>query len=389
VKILHVAASYLPARRYGGTIISAHGLCRALAARGHDVHVFTTSVNGAQDSDVPLGVPVEMEGVKVWYFRSTFLRRLYWAPALARELKTRIGTFDIVHLHAIYLWPMWAAASLARRAGVPYVISLRGMLEKGLIRSKSRVMKLVALRLRDRHNLEHAAAIHVTSRREAEEAAAFGFRLPRWLDIPNGANFEAATGEVSAEIAALIEGGPYILFLGRVNWKKGLDRLLAALPHAPAVRLIVAGNDEEHYRDQLDRQAAALGIEARVSWPGYVQGADKAALLLRAVALVLPSYSENFGNVVVEAMAAGCPVIVTPEVGLAEVVTGTGAGLVVDGAPESLGVALERLSNSPGLRRQLGDCGRRAAAESFTWEAVAAAMEAAYASLLKPGRGPS
>lgn len=383
-----MAASYLPARRYGGTVISAHGLCRALAARGHDVHVFTTSVNGPDDSDVPLGVPVEMEGVKVWYFKSRFLRRLYWAPALAKELKTRIGTFDIVHLHAIYLWPMWAAAGLARHAGVPYVITLRGMLEKRLIQRKSRVMKLLALRLQDRYNLEHAAAIHVTSRREAEEAEAFGFRLPPWLEIPNGANFEAATGEASAEIAALIEGRPYVLFLGRVNWKKGLDRLLAALPHAPEVRLIVAGNDEEHYRDELDRQAAALGIAARIIWPGYVQGADKAALLAHAVALVLPSYSENFGNVVVEAMAAGCPVIVTPEVGLAETVTGTGAGLVVEGAPESLGAALEHLANSPGLRGQMGECGRRAAAALFTWEAVAAAMEAAYASLLKPGPEP-
>lgn len=384
MKILHVAASYLPARRYGGTVISAHGLCRALAARGHDVHVFTTSVNGPNDSDVPLGVPVEMDGVKVWYFRSRFLRRLYWAPPLARELETRIGTFEIVHLHAIFLWPMWAAARLARRAGVPYVISLRGMLEKGLFRSKSRVMKSVALRLLDRRNLERASAIHVTSRREADEASAFGFRLPRLIEIPNGADFETAAGPVSAETSALIQGGPYILFLGRVNWKKGLDRLLAALPHAPTVRLIIAGNDEEHYRAELERQAAALGIEGRVVWPGYVEGADKLALMSQAAALVLPSYSENFGNVVVEAMAAGCPVIVTPEVGVAEVVRETGAGLVVDGAPEALGAALERLSGSPALRRQLGERGRRAAAEFFTWEAVAARMEAAYLSLLEP-----
>jgi hypothetical protein len=99
-----------------------------LAEAGHDVHVFTTSVDGENDSDVPLGEPVELDGVKVTYFRSRRLRRLYWSPPMRQALAAAIPTFDLVHLHAVYLWPMWAGARIARAHGVPYVSSPRGML---------------------------------------------------------------------------------------------------------------------------------------------------------------------------------------------------------------------------------------------------------------------
>ena len=141
VKILHVVSSYLPAVRYGGTIVSVHGLCKSLAARGHDVHVFTTSVDGPRDSAVRHGEPVGVDGVSVWYFQSRLLRRLYWSPPLGRALAARVGDFDVVHTHAVFLWPLWAAARAARRAGVPYVLSPRGMLEKRLIDQKSRAFK--------------------------------------------------------------------------------------------------------------------------------------------------------------------------------------------------------------------------------------------------------
>ncbi len=95
MRLLHVVPTYLPAVRYGGPIQSVHGLCAALAARGHDVHVFTTNVDGPGDSAVPLGRPVDMDGVNVWYFPSRWLRRLYWSPPMARALKRDVGTFDL------------------------------------------------------------------------------------------------------------------------------------------------------------------------------------------------------------------------------------------------------------------------------------------------------
>jgi glycosyltransferase involved in cell wall biosynthesis len=377
--LLHVAASYLPARRYGGTIVSVHGLCRALAARGHDVHVYTTSVDGPSNSAVPHGVPVEIDGVKVWYFESRNLRRIYRAPQLGSALRRHVRDFDIVHTHAIFLWPLWTAAREAQRARVPYIVSPRGMLEKALIEQKSALLKASLIAFIEKQTLEGAAAIHVTSRRERIEAEAFGFDLPLVREIPNGVDTAriAVAGGVSNAIDEIIRGGPYVIFIGRINWKKGLDRLIRALPHAGDIRLVIAGNDEDGYRAKLADIAENTGVSGRIVFAGEVHGDDKSALLDGARALVLASYSENFGNVVVEAMAAAKPVVVTPEVGIADLVQRNRTGVVVDGAPVSLGTAIARASAQSAECRDMGARGL-ATARSLSWDSVAADMERLY-----------
>ena len=129
---------------------------------------------------------------------------------------------------------------------------------------------------------------------------------------------------------------PYVLFLGRVNWKKGLDRLIPAMKEVPNADLLIAGNDEENYRPELEALARRHGVLDRVRFLGPVDDRKKWSLLASARILVLPSYSENFGNVVLEAMAAGCPVIVTPEVGIASLVQEAGCGVVAGGNPANL-----------------------------------------------------
>lgn len=378
MKVLHVVASYLPARRYGGTIVSVHGLCKALAARGHQVQVYTTSVDGASNSAVPHGVPVTIDDVTVHYFESRHLRRIYRSPELGQALRDHVHEFDVVHTHAIYLWPLWTAARAARRAGVPYVVSPRGMLEKDLIAQKSTLLKASLIAFIEKQTLEGAAAIHVTSRREAEEAADFGFNLPTVREVPNGVAMESSSDvAISPGIAALVNGAPFVLFVGRINWKKGLDRLIAALPHAGEVRLVIAGNDEDDYQPTIEALATAAGVRDRVVFAGTVLGADKAALVTGARALVLPSYSENFGNVVLEAMAAGRPVIVTPEVGVADVVRDSGAGLVVPGSPDALGGAIASLVADPARGDEMGVRGRDTA-RRYSWDSVAAQMERLY-----------
>jgi glycosyltransferase involved in cell wall biosynthesis len=387
VKILHVAASYLPAVRYGGTIVSVHGLCKALAARGHDVQVFTTSVDGPGDSDVPLRTPVDLDGVRVQYFPSPVLRKLYWSPSMGRAFASSIAAFDLVHLHALFVWPAWAAARAARKARVPYVVAPRGMLEKALVQKKSRVTKGIALAVAGRRMLEGAARIHVTSAREGAEAAAFGFNLPPLVEVPNGVDLvpPADAAELAPRTIRLLSGLPFVLFVGRISWKKGLDRLVPALAAVPGTRLIVAGSDEEGCQAALTALAVTAGVADRVEFCGPVDAAEKSALFSRALALVLPSYSENFGNVVLEAMAAGCPVAVTPEVGLASLVRESGAGVVIDGAADQLGAGLARLVADPQLRLSMGERGR-AAAKDYGWAAIAERMESAYLGILSDRR---
>jgi glycosyltransferase involved in cell wall biosynthesis len=259
------------------------------------------------------------------------------------------------------------------------------MLEKELIERKSAIWKAGLIAFVEKTTLEGAAAVHVTSRREAAEAEAFGFSLRRVSEIPNGVDFDRVGGDASPPIAAAIARGPYLLFVGRINWKKGLDRLIEAMVHAPGVRLIVAGNDEEQYQPALEALARRNGVSERVIFTGPVHGADKTALMDGARALVLPSYSENFGNVVLEAMAAGRPVIVSREVGLADLVRDSGAGLVTDGAPKDLAEAIVTVSHDVGTGDAMGRRGRVAAAR-YSWDSVAAQMEMLYDSVRRTAR---
>jgi glycosyltransferase involved in cell wall biosynthesis len=384
MKILHVVPTYAPAWKHGGPIRAVHGLCKALAARGHEVAVFTTDVDtgGAVVEAVATGEAVRLDGVAVHYF-PVRLRRLYDSPRMARALRDQVARFDAVHLHSVFLCPTALAARAAERAGVPYLVAPRGMLVPDLLRRRGRWRKALWLRLVERRTLARAAGLHVTSALEATEAGRLGLPLPPVFLVPNGVEPAVYRPEaaVSPAVRALLDGGPFFLFLGRLSWKKGLDRLIPALVHAPGAVLAVAGNDEEGYRPKLERLAMETGLTGvadRVVFLGAVDGADKTALLARATALVLPSYSENFGNSVLESMAAGRPVVVTPEVGLADVVREAAAGIVVDGDPARLGPALRDLLADPVQADALGRRGADEAARRFGWDAVAAEMETVY-----------
>jgi glycosyltransferase involved in cell wall biosynthesis len=374
VRLLHVVPTYLPAVRYGGPIWVVHGLCRALRARGHAVTVYTTSVDGPADSAVEHGAPVDLDGVEVRYFRSRWGRRIYWSPPMGAALRTAVPSFDLVHLHSIFLWPTLAAARTARDRQVPYLVAPHGMLVKHLVRQRGFLRKSAWIRLFERRNLEGAAAVHATTPLESQEVLRFGFALRRVVVIPNGI-------DVSDEAPERRESGVSLLSLGRVSWKKGIDRVIDALPFVPGARFVVAGNDEEGLVPRLAARAADRGVADRVQFVGAVYGGDKDRLLDSASLFVLPSYGENFGHAVLEAMARGLPVAVTREVGLSEDVASAGAGIVVPPDPEPLGRSLARLLASPQERRAMGERGH-ALARRYSWDAVASEYEACARDLL-------
>jgi glycosyltransferase involved in cell wall biosynthesis len=379
MRILHVVPTYLPAVRYGGPIFAVHGLCRALVSRGHTVEVFTTNLNGTGESAVPVGVPITLDGVQVRYFSSNFLRRLSWAPGLAHALRLDVGGFDLIHLHSVFLWPTWAAARLARKVHVPYLISPRGMLVKELIEQRSRFTKVAWINLIEKSNLEQASAIHVTSELEKTEMMRFKWQLPQVVMIPNGVEkLEIVVrGQPSRDVAEITSHQPLVLFLGRISWKKGLDRLLEAFALTSLGTLAIVG-----LVLKMQRLAAKLQISHRVRFlPRTITGYDKEHLFAASRLFVLSSYSENFGNTVLEAMQRGLPVVVTPEVGAAMIVRDARGGIVVQGDPKPLGDTINRLLNDPTLARGMGESGRRYVLENCAWTRIAAQMEALYESL--------
>jgi glycosyltransferase involved in cell wall biosynthesis len=385
MRILHVVPTYLPAARYGGPIFAVHALCRALIARGHEVEVLTTNIDGAGTSPVPLGRRVEIDSVPVRYFASPWLRRLSFAPAMGSVLRTEVPKFDVVHLHSVFLWPTLAAARSAQAAKTSYVVSPRGMLVKDLIRRRNRFVKSAWIALFERSNLERAAAIHATSHTEAAELARFGWRLPPVVVISNGVTIDDGDGsdgdatDLSADVREIAAAAPFVLFLGRISWKKGPDRLLRAFARTHDGTLAIVGPDDEGLTPRLRALARDLGIAQRVRFlPRAVLRADKAYLYRAAQVFALPSLSENFGNTVLEAMHAGRPVVVTPEVGAAEIVHKAGGGTVANGDPVSFGAAIDRLIADRVLADAMGAAGRRYVCANLSWGSVAAEMETLY-----------
>lgn len=385
LRILQVVSAYYPAVRYGGPIRSVHGLCAALAARGHNVHVYTTSVDGASDMDVPLGKSVELDGVKVHYFRVPALRRFWWAPEMGRRLRESVHQFDVVHIHGVFLWPMFAAARAAARAGIPYVLTPRGMLIRDLIRRKSRWAKMLWINAIERRSLADAAAIHVTAQIEAAELQELGLPAAGVTCIPNGVEWVTHPKPLADGPFAKLPDR-YVLFLSRISWKKGLERLITAWQWVPDIELVIAGNDDENYQPHLMEQVQSLGLGSRITFVGPVADAEKWALYKHAQLFVLPSYSENFGNVVAEAMAMGCPVAVTPEVGIAALVEGADAGIVANGSAPEFAAAVRDLLADPTRLREMGANGARAAREQLSWDAVASQTEDLYRRIIEMPR---
>ncbi len=390
MRLLHVVPTYLPAVRYGGPIQTVHALCRALASDGHDVHVFTTNVDGDGNSDVPLGHPIDLEGVKVTYFPSQILRRLYWSPPMRRALCAVGSSFDLFHLHAVYLWPTWIGARTARAVGRPYVVSPRGMLVPELIRRKNRWVKTAWISLIDRANIERAAAVHTTSEVETRHLSSFGWRLPQVETIPHGVDDPPSLGDetLSPDVAAAIDNGLIVLALGRISWEKGLDRLIRALPHVPAGRVLIAGGDADGQAAYLANEAHRLGVASRVTiLARHIDGADKEALFRAARAFAMTSLSENFGLAAFEAMRRGLPVLATPDVGMSEIVRAVGAGVVVKPDPMEIARGLTQLLADEAASRAMGERGRSHVIAEYSWGAVARRMEALYQRALVRSKG--
>jgi glycosyltransferase involved in cell wall biosynthesis len=388
LRLLHVVPTYLPALRYGGPIRSVHALCRALAAQGHQTDVFTTNVDGPGDSDVPLERPVNLDGVKVTYFPSRTLRRLYWSPPMRRALFARVADYDLVHVHAIYLWPTWTAARAARACAVPYVVSPRGMLVPELIRRKNRWVKEAWIRLIERPNLEAAAAVHTTSAIEAQHLSSFGWSLRKVATIPHGVDDPPpASGQaLSSDISAAVAGAPPILAFGRISWEKGLDRLLAALPLVRDARLVIAGDDGGEAAT-LAEKARLLGVAERVTIIArQIEGADKEALFAAAAVFAMTSLSENFGLAAFEAMRRKLPVLAVPDVGMSEIVRDAGAGTVVDPSPEGIAGGLNALLADRAASRAMGRRGYERVVADYGWDAIATRMSTLYRSAIEEKR---
>ncbi len=382
MRVLHTMLDVAP--RNGGPSTVLPEMCRALIARGHEVEILTTNLDGDGVLPVPTGRRTDLAGVPITYFNAQLPRYYRFSSGLAQALWQRVRDVDIVHIHSLYLFHGLVAGLACRRAGVPYVVRPHGTLNpKDRARHTGR--KAMYEWLIERRHLDRAAAIHCTSAAEAEGARRFGVRAPVVV-VPHGV--EVGDFERPVERSLVVERFPelagkrLVTFLGRIAAKKRLDLVVDAFAQvaaaAPDAHLVIAGPDNEGRVTALQNRLESFGLARRATFTGMVRGDMKVGLLQGSAAYVLPSEDENFAVAVVEAMAAGTPVVISDGVGIYQEVATANAGLVASRTASGVAEAILRLLNDEPFARQCGANGRVLVRTTFTWEQAAAQLEDVY-----------
>jgi len=363
-------------------------MARALANRGHEVAIYTTNQDGPGELDVPLGQQVLKEGVKIFFFPVHTPR--FWGTSipLAQALRQEIKNYELVHIHCLYLFHHQVAAYCCQKWRVPYLISIHGALDPFLYR-RHRWRKSVMEWLLQNRNFKKAAALHFTSEEEKDLATPYigkapGVVIPLGLDISEYENLPDP-GEFRRRFPEVL-GKKIILFFGRLNFKKGLDILVKAFAKVARNRedahLVLAGPPDPDFGEKVRGWLADEGILARATFTGMLLGEEKLAVLRDADIFVLPSYTENFGIAVIEAMACGLPVVISNKVNIWREVEAGGAGRVGPCQVEWFATAMEELLAREDWRQRLGEGGRALVREKFQWATIASLLEETYVSII-------
>jgi glycosyltransferase involved in cell wall biosynthesis len=378
MKVLHVIPSV--SMTQGGPSRAIVDIERALSARGMEVTTVTTDDDGDDARlDMPLGTPLaEDNATRLYFAKTTTFYKV--SLGLGAWLRRNIASFDVVHAHALFSFAPLAAATLARRSGVPYVLRPLGALASYGMTRRRPMMKGLSLDLVERPLLEAASAVHFTSQDELADAETLGIRC-KGVVIPLGVDVGAAPQRATPSADSLS-----LLFLSRIDPVKNLEGLLEALSilvkRRAGVVLRIAGDGDPAYVARLKAMTSQLGLAQHVEWLGRIHGLEKARALARADAFVQPSFSESFGIAVVEALAAGLPCVVSDRVAIHDDVRRAAAGVVTGVDAESIAAGVEYVM--AGSRKTMSEASRRLALDSFSLEAMGARLEMLYREIATP-----
>ncbi|MEO1008900.1 MAG: glycosyltransferase [Planctomycetota bacterium] len=386
LRIVHLIDRLDPAA--GGPPIVAARLAAAQARLGCEATLLAYGYRDGREraegllKETPSGELVRVE----WIAEPSPPERLTGASAARTFAALADGGVDVLHAHGMWEFMMPASARVARRRGIPYVITPHGMLDPYTLSVKPWRKKLV-LATTHRAFLRRAAFVHMLNRDEADLARPVLHGTPTRV-IPNGIFLEEldATPPAGTFRAAHPELGddPYVLFLSRLAHKKGLDYLADAfallLDRVPGARLVVAGPDDGQ-RAPFEAQVARLGVGERVHVVGPQYGVDKLAALRDAAVFCLPSRQEGFSIAITEALALGLPVVISKACHFPEV-TEADAGIETDLDATQVALGLESILHDPAAGEAMGRAGAALVRQRFTWPKVAEQTLACYRDVL-------
>ncbi|MBE9008239.1 glycosyltransferase [Fortiea sp. LEGE XX443] len=389
MKVLHIIPSIASVR--GGPSQAVLETVKALINSGIDAEIATTNDNGNDLLDVPLGKLIEYQQVPVRFF-SRFsppvnsIREFAFSGELTIWLRQNISKYELLHIHAIFSYSSTIAMTIARLQGIPYIVRPLGQLCEWSLQ-QSFYKKQIYLKLIEKANLNYSQSIHFTSEQEEQEASQLKLTSPSFV-IPHGIYISEIITNARQRLRQhlnLPDDEPIILFLSRLHHKKGLDYLIPALGKLTNYRFtfVLAGSGDANYENEIKSLLIANGIENRTHFTGFVTGDIKDLLLQGSDLFALTSYSENFGVAVLEALSAGIPVIVTPGVALANLVTQQNLGYVAELDVNDIAASIQQALDYPHKAKEIGDRARKYVCENYTWDCIASKLTFVYSSIIE------
>lgn len=302
---------------------------------GWTVEVLTTTANGTEELTKEPNSTHMVDGVIVTYFKRITKDHTHFSPELLKRLRRNVKDFDIVHIHAWWNLVSLLSCRIAINSGVPVVISPRGTLSAYSFSNRNSLPKKLIHHLLGKYLLRKSF-FHVTSDKESEAVRKLTeqkgiFNIPNFIELPK------------SQLAKCLPDGPLkIIFLSRIEEKKGLEILFEALSSIDVpYHLTIAGDGTPSYISMLKSLAKKNNIESNIEWIGF-RKEDKFDILQRHHLMVLPSYDENFGNVVIESLSVGTAVLLSKNVGLAHYIEENNWGWICEHNAIALKKSIER-----------------------------------------------
>jgi len=381
LRIAQVIATLAPS--HGGPSFVAMGMSRALARRGHKVLLLTSDRAG----EAPAAGSLAADGVDYRLFRERFPRSFAYSPGLSKAVFELAPQLDLIHIHGLYLHSTIAAGRAGLRHNVPYIVRPAGSLDPYHVGRKRLKKALFNSLIHDRI-MRGAAALHFTTKVEEEISQPHALGRPG-IVVPNGLDLPPSRGSLASGMLRRrfpeIGDRKIVLFLGRVNYKKGFEVLIPAfaqiLKERDDVHLVIAGNDDG-YMSKTEQLITEFDVSRRVTLAGFMGGHEKQEALVDASIFVLPSYSENFANAAFEALAAGVPAIISNKVNSWPEIQEAGAAVVVEPEVSELTAALTSLLDNRPRREEMAARAEAFVRRNYSWDSVAEKLEAEYDAII-------
>jgi glycosyltransferase involved in cell wall biosynthesis len=381
VKSLHIV--YSTDNRVGGALHAALGVAQFLTRAGHRADIAATALPTDETEYLAKIYPE----LKVFTFPRSFPARYANSNAFAAWFREYHSEYDVVEIHSLFTCIAWRAVWICTELGKPYVVRPHGSLDPFDLQKHALLKRMVGP-IVVRPLLARSRGAMLTTSLEADRMEAYGAKVRRMVHaLPVVLGERSASGDSFRQRHRIPDDARLVLFMSRIDYKKGLEFLIPAIGELqqefPNLWLVLAGSGENSFTIGIERLVLRCGLGAKTRWVGFISGQEKTDALAAADVFALPSLNENFGIVLIEAMNAGVPLLISDEVYIHREVSDAGAGVVCQPTMASVKSSLRSLLAGEVDLSVMGEQGRRLVQERYLPDQATKSLIATYRSILE------